>query len=613
MSDTEATTTDDARATDPQPVGADVPTAEELADYGHDFSAVAAAARERLTELAACLLASAANDPQGEVVDQDSVDDVTVSGYLRRLVRGFGEVIEALALWPAEEQLYVVEALWSRCEAMREHDYFDLRSVDVARWLDAHRPDADADRVEVEDSRTAVRECIQVFPPREVRITRRLAQTGAQKVVFEADWHLGDETRHVVLKRVLKDDASEREARAHPLVMQHPNIVRTYTVKNEIRPPTQFFLERFMEVREDSWRSEGLHEAARILADIARALAFLGGQGLVHGDVKPDNIGVLDGRYVLLDLGVCRSWIKFLEGGEGTGSTRTRAPEVLRGEPNSFASDVWSLGATVFRFLIGRFPLFETRDEAPPHALDPSTEQQIERERFRERLIERVETQWETLISSELVAIKAQHLRFGELLEDMLAREAADRPSASLVVDHALRYLPCFVGDRDGPLFPPLRELAQFRAYTTDRPELLRLIPRPKRAVWMERVVELKQELDSEHAEQQFLEALDLSCKRLLKRRLSDDARRAFEAVSDEIQTRRDAPTLYEDLYSAVDSRLKQARREDTVGSPERRSIREDTLGDALDHALAFPEVDREPNFARVARALREISHTSIP
>ena len=51
--------------------------------------------------------------------------------------------------------------------------------------------------------------------------------------------------------------------------------------------------------------------------------------GLVHGDIKPDNIGKKEGRFVLLDFGICRSAEKFTADTTATGSLRTRAPELL--------------------------------------------------------------------------------------------------------------------------------------------------------------------------------------------------------------------------------------------------------------------------------------------
>ncbi len=91
-------------------------------------------------------------------------------------------------------------------------------------------------------------------------------------------------------------------------------------------------------------------------AGIAEVLDFLHGSGLLHGDLKPDNVFIgPDDLPRLLDFGLARA-----PGEPGGGSVPTVAPEILRGEPGDERSDLWSLGATLAWWLFGRPPAGET-------------------------------------------------------------------------------------------------------------------------------------------------------------------------------------------------------------------------------------------------------------
>ncbi|KAG8055740.1 hypothetical protein GUJ93_ZPchr0001g30933 [Zizania palustris] len=89
-------------------------------------------------------------------------------------------------------------------------------------------------------------------------------------------------------------------------------------------------------------------------ADVARALAYLHGNSLVHGDVKARNIMVgADGRAKLADFGCARR----TDSAQPIGGTPAfMAPEVARGEEQGPAADVWALGCTVIEMATGRAP-----------------------------------------------------------------------------------------------------------------------------------------------------------------------------------------------------------------------------------------------------------------
>lgn len=94
-------------------------------------------------------------------------------------------------------------------------------------------------------------------------------------------------------------------------------------------------------------------EALRILADVAGALTFLHAQGVVHQDVKSQNVYLDDGRAALGDFGAAYFTV---QGGKTAGSPFYMAPEIYRGEGSSPASDVYSLGVLAYEMLTHERP-----------------------------------------------------------------------------------------------------------------------------------------------------------------------------------------------------------------------------------------------------------------
>jgi len=97
----------------------------------------------------------------------------------------------------------------------------------------------------------------------------------------------------------------------------------------------------------------GLPEALRILCDVASALTFLHGRGVIHQDVKPQNVYLDDGRAALGDFGAAYF---STQGGLTAGSPFYMAPEVYRGEGTTPASDVYSLGVLAYEMLTDSRP-----------------------------------------------------------------------------------------------------------------------------------------------------------------------------------------------------------------------------------------------------------------
>ena len=99
--------------------------------------------------------------------------------------------------------------------------------------------------------------------------------------------------------------------------------------------------------------------AAEIIGQVATALAFAHRRGVVHRDVKPANILIEDGGEAkLADFGIARGLddASLTQTGHMIGTMAFMAPEVARGDTATPASDVWSLGATLFAAIEGRAP-----------------------------------------------------------------------------------------------------------------------------------------------------------------------------------------------------------------------------------------------------------------
>lgn len=426
--------------------------------------------------------------------------DRALGGKLRALAEGLRE-------WPESEQLPIIEALIGRWRQMDERGVFDLDLEDVTNWLAAHREAGKRD-----DRVGAVVDCVKLRPPANVRVRRRLPHAGSQKLVYEAVWQVGERTSAVALKqlRATARDALTRELLAHPLSLSHPNIVQTYSLQNNASPPEEFLVESWLRhPLDDTWRAAGVHEASRLLVEMTRALAFLHDLTLIHGDVKPDNIGIDGDRFVLLDFGIARPRTKFTAEVTPTGSLRTRAPELLTGAGiHAEKTDVWALGATVFNVVTGRFPLFRREGDEVPKAIGSHGEKA--RARFAAELKRRATKEWAELLAPVLnpeaaeleeARLFREHERFRRLLDKMLARDPEERPTASDVLHEALGTLPAFIGESGGRVFAPGDELRQLDSYLGDHRDL-RLLPEHKRREFIDRLNDLEESLKAQRYRQ---------------------------------------------------------------------------------------------------------------
>jgi serine/threonine protein kinase len=388
---------------------------------------------------------AALGDPVARVVHAFFGQDAEFHPFAKLDDRDLEALANALKVW---EPQHAAELLEKYAETMKRNGRH-LRVPAVVVWLGEH----------VNDIR-AVSDCMGVDPPEELSITRVLSRAGSQKLVFLATWQASG--KQVVVKRLLgpselQQVLAKRESQSHPLSMGHPNIIETHYLKNA--KGEKFFVEeRLPFVLRDQVQLGGLHEAANLLYDMAKALNYLHTDlDLVHADLKPDNIGKRGEHYILLDFGICRPASEFAKETAATGSLRTRAPEVFQRDayPQPLKVDVWALGATVYNALVGRFPLFKPGDVVP-RITHPE-----EREQFEQELLRRIEVEWDQLVD---LGVVPEPMR--KLLGRMLERDPSRRCTAADVLQDAESQLPAYLRNQsDEGRLAPLDEARQLLTY----------------------------------------------------------------------------------------------------------------------------------------------------
>ncbi|KIO18267.1 hypothetical protein M407DRAFT_160782 [Tulasnella calospora MUT 4182] len=107
-------------------------------------------------------------------------------------------------------------------------------------------------------------------------------------------------------------------------------------------------------------------DGVKVLLGIAEALLYLRQNGVVHGDLKLDNVLLsLNGDAKLIDFGLAK--ILRLNSAtstsmKGAGTVAWQAPEILNGDPRSTETDVWAFGMVVVEYLTRKPPFWDAKD-----------------------------------------------------------------------------------------------------------------------------------------------------------------------------------------------------------------------------------------------------------
>ena len=199
------------------------------------------------------------------------------------------------------------------------------------------------------------------------RIEQELGRGGMGVVLLARDLRLDRMVAIKTLPHTLADDAVIRErflreART-AAALSHPRIVPIYHAAEA--DGTVYFVMGFVDGGSIAQRvrGEGALPAAvavPILADVAEALGYAHGRGVVHRDIKAENILIdaASGRAMVTDFGIARLAEAAPMTATGTvlGTVHYMSPEQVNGERTDGRSDLYALGVLAFFMLSGRFP-----------------------------------------------------------------------------------------------------------------------------------------------------------------------------------------------------------------------------------------------------------------
>lgn len=189
---------------------------------------------------------------------------------------------------------------------------------------------------------------------------------GGMASVYHARQVLKD--RDVALK-ILKVNASDDLSFYKRFIMEshviaklkHPHIVSVYDM-GEVNKDRYIAMELLTGGDLNDYLNKGCtrREALTIVKQVASALDFAHSKGIVHRDIKPDNIMFrANGRAVLTDFGVAKKLdheLSLTKPGLVVGTPKYMSPEQLKGENVTGAADLYSLGVVFFALLAGRLP-----------------------------------------------------------------------------------------------------------------------------------------------------------------------------------------------------------------------------------------------------------------
>jgi eukaryotic-like serine/threonine-protein kinase len=154
------------------------------------------------------------------------------------------------------------------------------------------------------------------------------------------------------------------EARKLARIGPHPNILRVYGADEHggrVGIWTELLTGQTLEERLEDEGPLGAEEAAQVGISVCRALAALHRQGLVHRDVKTQNVmRVKGGKIVLTDFGSAMEITELTEETPGPlpeGTLITMAPEQLHSGRVGPAADIWGLGVLLYRLVTHRYPM----------------------------------------------------------------------------------------------------------------------------------------------------------------------------------------------------------------------------------------------------------------
>ena len=201
-----------------------------------------------------------------------------------------------------------------------------------------------------------------------IRMKGKLGVGGTATVFVADDVHNDREVAvKIILPKLAQDEkALARFRREAELLVDfdHPNIVKGY--ENGMMGPLAYLVMEKLdgESGQEALERDGAFSEAKsleVILETAKAIDYMQSKGILHRDIKPDNIMLLtDGSVKVLDLGFAMDIAadgSAQEDEETTsGTVQYMSPEQARGQGLDVRADIYSLGATLYHMIMGELP-----------------------------------------------------------------------------------------------------------------------------------------------------------------------------------------------------------------------------------------------------------------
>jgi len=186
--------------------------------------------------------------------------------------------------------------------------------------------------------------------------------------------YLGTDVKHdrqVAIKALQPELAASRGAQRFlreiqiTAKLQHPNILPLYDsgeAQGLLYYVMPFVIGESLSDLIAREKQLSIHDAVQIAREVAEALAYAHSYGLIHRDIKPDNVMMSNGHAVVADFGIARAMSeagadKLTQTGMAVGTPAYMSPEQAAGETGvDGRADVYSLGCMFYEMLVGQVP-----------------------------------------------------------------------------------------------------------------------------------------------------------------------------------------------------------------------------------------------------------------